>query len=295
MAGALPGTPVGFGTVLLTAMRFTLASTLIVALWKPARWWWPTSSQWKPLLIVSIPSTIGFIVQGAALAYTTAIISGFMIGLVVCFTPFFEWILLKKRPTWRLVAGVACAMTGVSLMTLPGGGGLGFGLGEILNLVAVVAFTVQVVYTGVVADEIGPARLTAGSFIIIAIGAWVTAFGMSPGSVLGAMRVGVVSGSFWFYLLVTVLCATVGAMTLMNSFQRYVRPTEAAVVYTSEPVFAMIFALLFIGLTELPGRLGLFGAALMLGANLIVALKPRRPWRAFDSWKKRPGFPRKES
>ena len=65
-------------------------------------------------------------------------------------------------------------------------------------------------------------------------------------------------------------------MVLMNIFQRYLRPTEAAVVYTSEPVFAAIFAVLFIGMTELPGLLGLLGAALMLGANLLVALKPRK-------------------
>ena len=60
---------------------------------------------------------------------------------------------------------------------------------------------------------------------------------------------------------------------MMNTFQRYIRPSEAAIVYTTEPLFAGAFAVLFIGLQELPRGWGLVGAALMVAANLLVVLK----------------------
>jgi hypothetical protein len=42
-------------------------------------------------------------------------------------------------------------------------------------------------------------------------------------------------------------------------------------------VFAAVFAVLFIGSSEMPHAWGLLGAGLMLSANLLVALKPAAP------------------
>jgi drug/metabolite transporter (DMT)-like permease len=220
----------------------------------------------------------GFLIQAAGLAFTTATISGFITGLCVCFTPAFEWLLLGRRPTWRLGVGVLLAMAGVSLMTVAKpGAGFGFGIGEVLTLVCVLAFAVQIVYTGRAAERLGSGRLTSGTFAGAALCGWVATLVCGPGHLPGALRAAVGSWPFWGSFALLVFVAGIGAMVLMNTYQKYVRPSEAAVVYTSEPVFTAFFARAVRGPSEALGALGWGGAAMMLAANLVVAFRPA--WR----------------
>ncbi len=269
-----------FGCLLLTAVRFSAALPLVMIFWKPARRFLPRRGEYGALLRVAVPMAIGFLVQAAGLASVPATLSGFVTGLCVCFTPAFEWILLGRRPTWRLSLGVALALGGAALMTLTGEGEeWGLSWGVVLTFLCVLAYTVQIVYTGLSSERLGPARLTTGSFAITALCGWAVALVMSPASIPGALRaaaIGEECGRFWLYFSILVVCATIGAMIIMNVFQRYVRPSEAAVVYTSVPVFTGVFAVAVLGWGEFPGSWGLAGAGLMLAANLLVALKKRR-------------------
>lgn len=274
VGSSLPGTSAAFGPLLLTALRFTFAAPLLFLFWRENREWRPGRSDVRPLLLVAVPMAAGFLLQSAGLAYTTATISGFITGLCVCVTPAFEWMLLGKRPTWRLLVGAVLAITGVALMTLTRGGPVKFGWGEILTLVCTIAFTLQIVYTGRSSEKLGTARLTFGSFAILAVCGWVAALVMAPGSVVQAMSGLAVSWQFWIFFAVILFGATIGAQLLMNGFQRYVRPSEASIVYTTEPLFAAAFALILIGTDEFPRGWGLLGAGLMIAANVLVALQP---------------------
>jgi drug/metabolite transporter (DMT)-like permease len=276
MKGAAGGVAGEFGPVLLTAVRFTIALPLLLIFWKSARAWRPRRADVVPLLKVAVPMAVGFLVQAAGLATVPATLSGFITGLCVCLTPAFEWAIHGRRPSWRLLVGVLLAVGGVSLMTLTAESQeWRLSWGVLLTCLCVVAFTLQIVYTGESSEKLGAASLTVGSFAFTAVCAWAVALVMAPGSIPGALTAAAGSGRFWFYFAILLVCATIGAMVLMNAFQRYIRPSEAAVVYTSEPVFAAIFAFLFIGAKEIPGTLGLVGAGMMLLANLVVALKKR--------------------
>ncbi|MEI7899305.1 MAG: DMT family transporter [bacterium] len=273
VGSSLPGTSAAFGPVLLTALRFTLAVPLLFLFCSSNRTWRPKRSDLPPLLRVALPMTVGFLTQAAGLAFTTATISGFITGLCVCVTPAFEWLLLSKRPTWRLVAGALLAIVGVALMTLTQGGSGSFGWGEVLTLICTFAFTLQIIYTGRSSEKLGAPRLTLGSFVMVALCGWIAALVMSPDSVTAAIRGVAVSPRFWLFFVVILLGATIGASVLMNTFQRYIRPSEAAIVYVTEPLFASAFAVLFIGQGELPSGWGWVGAGLMIVANLLVAMK----------------------
>jgi drug/metabolite transporter (DMT)-like permease len=277
MRRAAAGAPAEFGPVLLTAVRFSIALPLLLIFWPAARAWRPRRADLVPLLKVAVPMAAGFLVQAAGLASVPATLSGFITGLCVCLTPGFEWIIHGRRPTWRLSVGVVLALSGVGLMTLTGGEEWRMNWGVLLTCLCVVAFTVQIVYTGESSRRLGAAALTTGSFAFTAVCAWIAALIVSARSIPGALLAAATDGSFWFYFSILLLCATIAAMILMNAFQKYVRPSEAAVVYTAEPVFAALFAVLFIGARELPGPVGLTGAGLMLAANLVVALKKKAP------------------
>lgn len=273
-APAAPGVG-AFGFILFTAVRFTIGVVLTLLVWPSARRI-VSRADWPLLLKVALPMAAGFLLQAAGLSHTTATISGFITGMCVCFTPLAEWLLLRKRPTRALALAVTLALVGAGLMAFKKGEALGFGPGEILTFLCVLAYTIQIVYTGAAADRLGPGPLTAYSFAIIAAAAWILSALMAPTGLLPALSAAAADGRFWQFLLLVLLLATLGAQILMNSFQRFVRPSEAAVVYTSEPVFAGLFAVLFIGWSEFPGRLGILGAVLMLAANLVVAAKPSR-------------------
>jgi drug/metabolite transporter (DMT)-like permease len=262
-----------FGLVLFTAFRFTLATLLTLLVW-PASRCALRPAEWPPLLRVALPMAAGFILQAAGLPYTTATISGFITGMCVCFTPLAEWALLGKRPTWPLAAAIGLALLGAALITFKKGGALSIGPGEILTLLCVLAYSVQIVYTGVSADRIGPGPLTVYSFGVVALAAWAVAAVMAPTALVRALWLAAHDGRFWMFFLLVLLFATLGAQMLMNTYQRYVRPSEASVLYTSEPLFAGIFGVLFIGWIEFPGPVGLVGALLMLAANFVVAWKP---------------------
>jgi drug/metabolite transporter (DMT)-like permease len=264
-----------FGPVLLTAIRFTAALPLLLLAWPSARAWRPRRSDVAPLLKVGVPMAAGFLVQAAGLATVPATLSGFITGMCVCLTPAVEWLVHGRRPTWRLLAGVTLAVAGVSLMTLTGGEEWKLNWGVLLTCLCVLAFTLQIVYTGESSEKLGAGPLTVGTFAFTALCAWGVSLISVPGSIPGALRAAAASRSFWLHFSILLLCATIVAMVMMNAFQRYVRPSEAAVIYTAEPVFAAFFAVLFIGWRELPGRWGLLGAAVMLCANLVVALKKR--------------------
>jgi drug/metabolite transporter (DMT)-like permease len=274
VGGGLPGTHT-FGPMLLTAVRFTAALPLLLLVWPAARAWRPRRRDIVPLLKVAVPMAVGFLVQAAGLATVPATLSGFITGMCVCLTPGVEWLVHGRRPTWRLLAGVALAVAGVSMMTLTGGEDWKLNWGVVLTCLCVMAFTVQIVYTGESSEKLGAGPLTAGSFAFTALCAWGASLVSAPASIPGALLAATCSGAFWIHFPILLLCATIVAMVLMNAFQRYVRPSEAAVLYTAEPVFAAFFAVLFIGWKEFPGGWGLLGAGVMLCANLVVALKKR--------------------
>jgi len=286
-SGASAGTSQAFGPLLLTALRFTAALPILFVCWKEARACWPRRGDWGPLGKVSAAMTAGFLIQAAGLAWIPATLSAFLTSLTVCLTPVLEWLILRRRTSWRLALAVALAVGAVALMTFakpaePGGSGgpaaagpgWHFGAGVALTVGCALAFSFQILWTGVVAERIGAARLTVGTFGALAAVGWAVVLLRWPAEVPGAMAKAVVSPKFWGLLAVMVLGATVGAMVLMNVYQQYVRPTEAAVIYTGEPVFAGIFAWVLRGKQEALGLCGLLGAGLMLAADLLAAVRP---------------------
>jgi len=70
------------------------------------------------------------------------------------------------------------------------------------------------------------------------------------------------------------LLATVAALALLNRWQKELSPSRAAIVYTSEPVFATLISIAA-GRERLTGWL-FFGAAMILAANLAAELIGRR-------------------
>ncbi|MCX7591144.1 MAG: DMT family transporter [Kiritimatiellae bacterium] len=274
-AGTPAGTSPAFGPLFLTALRFTAALPVAIVLFRGSRPWQINHAQLGPVLKVGLAMAAGFLTQAAGLAWATATISAFLTSLTVCAVPGLEWAFFKKIPTLRLFLAVLLATMAVSLMSLPGARRWAFGPGEILTLLCAMFFALQVVWTGDSARRVGVGRLTVACFAITGLISWILLFTAFPACSRSAILYVVYEGParrFWRHFAWIVLGPTLGAMTTMNACQRHVRPTEAAVIYTTEPLFAALFALVLRGREELLGAAGFVGAGLILAADLLAAL-----------------------
>jgi drug/metabolite transporter (DMT)-like permease len=81
-------------------------------------------------------------------------------------------------------------------------------------------------------------------------------------------------GAAWAAVLYMALVAGAGAMLMQTWAQAHLPPARAAIVMTTEPVFAAGFAVA-LGVDVLSWRM-LAGGALVLGAMYLVELAPRR-------------------
>jgi drug/metabolite transporter (DMT)-like permease len=81
------------------------------------------------------------------------------------------------------------------------------------------------------------------------------------------------TGGAWLAVVYMALVAGAGALLVQTWAQSHLTATRAAIVMTTEPVFAALFAVLFGG--EVLGIRVVFGGALVLAAMYIVELAPR--------------------
>jgi drug/metabolite transporter (DMT)-like permease len=94
--------------------------------------------------------------------------------------------------------------------------------------------------------------------------------------------------AFGFVLVLAAVCS-VGAFLLMNHWQPKIGAVEAGMIYTTEPVFAALYALFLplwiTGLTGVRYSNEVFAVALLTGGALIVAAN------VLMQWSRRPHHP----
>lgn len=203
------------------------------------------------------------ILQTAGLAHTPASVSGFITGMYVVLTPIFAALLLRTRigaVTW---AAVALATAGLGVLTL---GGLSIGYGEAVSLVAAVIYALHIVGLGAWSRPQDAVGMSILQIIVIALICFVAT--VPDGVVLPA------TGRDW--LSVAYMAFFAGALAMLGQTwaQAHLSPTRAAIIMSTEPVFAAGFALA-LGGESVTSRL-LLGGAMVLVAMLVVELVPRR-------------------
>jgi len=207
----------------------------------------------------------GQVFQTIGLAHTAASVSGFITGLYVVFTPLLAALILKSRIGGLVWGAVLLAITGIAVLTLQPGG-LAFGYGESLTLVAAVIYALHIVGLGAwstPADAIGMSIIQLGVISVVCL---VCA---TPGGIdLPSRR------DDWLSVLYMALIAGALAMAGQTWAQAHLPPTRSAIIMSLEPVFAAAFAVL-LGDESATSRLFL-GGGLVLAAMLVVEVVPRR-------------------
>ena len=245
------------------AVRFLIGAGVMLALFARPVWRLGRQQLVRGLLLGALYGA-GQLLQTWGLALIAPSVSGFVTGMYVVFTPILAVLLLRRRMPAVTWLAVALSTAGLALLSL---NGLSVDLGVWLTLASAVLYALH----------------------IVGLGQWSRpgeAFGMSAVQMLAIAAVCLLATAphgpvwppdrnAWLAILYMALIAGAGAMLMQTWAQSHLPATRAAIVMTTEPVFAAAFAVLF-G-TDVLGWRMLAGGALVLAAMYLVELAPRRP------------------
>ena len=206
----------------------------------------------------------GYLLQTLGLQTTSALVSGFLTGMVVVFTPLCAGLLLRERLGRTVWAAVALATLGLALLSLHG-----FTLrgGELLTLGCAVAFALHIVGLGRWAGSFDAYGLAVVQLLTTA--ALCAVIAVPHGLVVPP------DGGVWAALALTAIAATAVAFVVQTWAQAHLPPTRAAVVMSMEPVFSALCAVGIAHETLTPRMF--LGALLLLGAMLLTEVGPGKP------------------
>lgn len=251
----------------LLAVRFVIAALVLTAVMARQLRLIDRTTLWHGT-VMGVLYGVAQLLQTYGLVYTSASISGFLTGLYVVLTPMLEAVLLKARVGMRVWVAVALATAGLGVLTIaPGIGNTSFGLGEVLTIASALAYAGHIVYTGKVSTPALSLRLSTVQTVVIAIICLLAAL---PGGIALPDR----AQDWWAVGYLAVLCGAL-AVFLQVWAQARVEATRAAVIMSSEPIWAATFAIL-VGQEALSWRTVVGGAALVV-AMVLASLPPALP------------------
>ena len=247
----------------LLALRFGL-SFLILApgLWHRARGRWRAHAR-AGLLTGGVLLAI-LCCETAGVGLTRAANAAFLINLCVVFTPFVEWLWLRRRPAPRVFVAAAVSLLGAWLLVSEVS--LGVHLGDALILAAALLRACQscLIHRVITHHRVSTLAVTALQSGVVALGALLIAL------ILGGLPPLPAVASFWGQLGYLVVFCSLFAFFAQNQALATRSPSRAALLMGCEPVFGALFAAWYLG--EATGLGTWLGGALLVGASLCLSL-----------------------
>ncbi len=211
-------------------------------------------------LVVGSMMFCGYLFQTMGLRLTTPSKSAFITGFSVVLVPVLLGLLFRRFAGWGPAAGVAMAIVGLYLLTMPAGGGT-VNRGDLFTLVAATAFALHIIFIGQYSRSVPPIGLTAGQVLVT----FVLALASAPWAEPAFLRP---SPRLLLTIIVTGLLATALAFFAQVWAQQFTTPTHTALIFALEPVFAWLTSWVVLG-ERLGARAGL--GALLILAGIVVA------------------------
>lgn len=268
------------GPMLFVASRFLLAGLAVTpfAIWElrrqePSVEPLPTIKRNFPgFFLVGVAFFLGMTFQQIGLIGTSVTNAGFLTALYVVMVPLIMiGIFRVKQPTIIWPAALL-ALAGIYLLS--GGDLSSLNSGDLLIVLCAVFWALHVIFTGMVGQRTGlPVTMACLQFYItsaLAFMVWSAGLAFGFGEALPSLT------AFWGAvpeILYAGLFAGALGFTLQAIGQRYTSESAAAVLISTESLFAAMFGALL--LSERLAMIGYVGCGLIFAAILIVELMPR--------------------
>jgi drug/metabolite transporter (DMT)-like permease len=280
----LPGAGTWFLCATAVAPRFLLAALLmlVVGRGKGGR---VTHAEVTQGMVLAIFGAGGSLFQTDGLQFTDASTSSFLTQLTAILVP--GWLAVRNRRSPGLGIWLACilVLAGVAVLGHLDLHSLRLGRGEWETLLCAVFFVGQILWVD--KREYAGNRAAVVTLVMFigqaAIFTLLAAF-TAPGP--GALLVPWASAPWVGLTLVLAVVCTAGAFSIMNKWQPKISPTQAALIYCVEPLFASIFVLFLPALFSVWAGINysnevatwslVLGGGLITVANVMVQIKSVR-------------------
>jgi len=217
-----------------------------------------TSGFIKAGLLLGFFTFIGYGMMTIGLTMTTVAKSSLISYGYALMTPLLQFLLLKKKVSPINLIGLVIAFTGMMIFTSPSASGWNMGDSITVFVALGYAFTVVLLdkYSRIYDVEV----LTGIQFFFTAVfSVMLIPFFETP--------VFVPTINLFIALSYLVILGTVGALYLMNRFQKGTTPVRAVVIYALEPVIAIVLGYFF--LAEYIGLQEFIGGVIILAGVLF--------------------------
>ncbi|HEY0564710.1 MAG TPA: DMT family transporter [Terriglobales bacterium] len=254
--------------LVFNAVRFLLA-TFCLAAFYPRELKRLTGRDFKYAAPVGVFLFLGYTFQTTGLRLTTPSKSGFITGVSVVLVPLFLFVFFRKRLRFLSATGAVLAFGGLALLALPAGtdwrGLIHLNRGDLLTLGCAVAFAFHIIFIGRATEKISFQAVAIVQTAVAAILMWIAVpiaehphFVASP-----RVMIAVVLGA---------VLATAVAFSVQSWAQQFTSPTNTALIFALEPVFALLTS--YVVLHERLGSRAAIGCALILAGVLISEVIP---------------------
>lgn len=237
-------------------------------------------------LLLGLFGGVGMVFQVDGLAYTPASTSSFLTQTYCILVPLYHAIVARRFPRPVQLVATAGVIAGIVILSKIDWAQFRMGRGECETLLSTVFFTGQIL----VLDA--PQFFQNRTKMVSSVMFLSTALAFAIVSILSnrsfdSYRIAASIGQQFYLIAILVIFCTLLAFNLMNRCQKYIPASEAALIYTLEPVSTSLFAtFLPMGLSKLVGikydneQLSvslLIGGGLILAANLVMQIWGHTP------------------
>lgn len=193
--------------------------------------------------------------------FTTISNAGFLGSLTVLFVPILSSLIDRKRPEKKIVVGSLSATAGIALLTLESAAGFGFG--DLICILAAAFYAGHILMTKRLTEQKETDALNLG----IAQLGFTCLYGIAATFLFETPQLPQNTQAWTAVLFLGLFCTAFGfvAQTLA---QKDTTPSHIGLIFALEPVFAAIFAWLFVSEELLP--IQILGAAVVFASVLAV-------------------------
>ena len=219
---------------------------------------------WVQIGLLCAAYMFGSLLQQFGLAHTSVTNAGFLTALYVLFAPLIAYVAIRAKPHPVIYVGAPLALIGI--FYLNGGHLSALNYGDLLVIASAVFWGAHVFLLGQLSRATAlPVTLSAISFLVVGALCMGLAFVFETPTLAGLSAI-------WVEVLYVGVMSTAVAFTLQAIAQQHVPAANAAIVLSSESLFAALGGALILG--ERLSPIGYAGAALIFFAIIVVEAVP---------------------
>jgi len=208
---------------------------------------------------------IAIVFQTVGIQTTTAGKAAFITGLSTIMVPFITWFAFKKALKKRIWLAVFISIVGMALLLLEGASGII--IGDLLVLGCAFLYAVFIVLNDKYVRIVDVYLYSLVQLITISLLSFVGSLFLNENYDLFSNGL-----PFWLVIVYMGLIVTSCTFIFQNWSQKHQGPSQTAIIFTLEPVFAVIFASFVFG-NETMSIFGWIGCLLVFSAILIAVVK----------------------